>query len=400
MSKELLFGDGYYHNDEARARALVEKYPTADKAIAYLKRNPHLGGLEASGGLGDWLKPEWLVTEREQRLHMIYSDGGGNDWFLSEKTGQVWEFIHDDPQPGEPNYGYFGPARFTWLSCKDSYQAFLESFKEDHLKDYVSPYEIQRPKPVVLSVPRKKIPMAQRIKAAKTKGLAFGVGYGIAGAGVGAFGGGLVGAAAMGAVMGTTMGAIGAASGFAMGENTMMEHADDPEIFFAIQEKGSHGHGNGKADVGVGDRALAGKTRICGQDQLIPMLRHLMDALRAGGWKDGAPLTVRITQGDHDGVNGREWSLRDAIAEAWVKAEVRPEGGEGQANPELAKGALFDSDLPDEAVTFGSLTCRHVGSAGWLTATLRYLSDGSAASGQEELMNAMRTAGFDIEGSA
>ena len=102
------------------------------------------------------------------------------------------------------------------------------------------------------------------------------------------------------------------------------EMINDPEVYFsALEERGRSGGGHsGRTDTGAGDRAVAEKTRISGLDQLRPMLTHLNDALRAGGWDDSVPLEATVGADTHDEAPGRDWSLRGAVAEARIVAKA------------------------------------------------------------------------------
>ena len=161
------------------------------------------------------------------------------------------------------------------------------------------------------------------------------------------------------------------------------EMIDDPEIFFSLQERGGgHGGKGGRTDTGAGDRAIAEKTRISGTDQLRPVLSHLPDALRAGGW-DGSQLTAVVGADKHDEAPGRDWSLKGAISQAEITA-----AGD-KPNAEMAEGAFHDSKTPEDAVFFEVR-------GGCLVATIRYMSDGVATSGIQELAVELRHAGIDV----
>lgn len=161
--------------------------------------------------------------------------------------------------------------------------------------------------------------------------------------------------------------------------------ANDPDLFFSLEERGAHGGKSGRADMGIGDRAVATSTRIAGLDKLRPLLGHLGEALRAGGW-NGESLEAVVDQDSHDEAPGREFALKGAIAQAAIRApSPRPDAG-------AAEAALYDDDSPDEAVTFAA-------SEGAIVCTIRYISDGVATSGANELANELRAVGMNVTGA-
>ncbi len=163
------------------------------------------------------------------------------------------------------------------------------------------------------------------------------------------------------------------------------EMINDPEVYFsALEERGrSSGGHSGRTDTGVGDRAIAEKTRISGLDQLRPMLTHLNDALRAGGWDDSAPLEATVGPDTHDEAPGRDWSLKGAVAEARITARA------DKPDAEAAEAALHDSRTPEGAVMFES-------AEGAVVAYIRYISDGMAVDGTKELGAELRAVGIQV----
>lgn len=168
------------------------------------------------------------------------------------------------------------------------------------------------------------------------------------------------------------------------------EMINDPEVYFALQERGAHGSKSGRTDTGAGDRAVAEKVRVCGVDQLRPSIAHITEALRAGGWKDGATLEAFVGVDTHDDAPGRDFSLKGALAEARIRGLAE------QPNAEAADAAFHDERIPDEAVTFQVEGERHVGGSRWIVAVVRYLSDGMAVSGPAELATELRAAGINV----
>jgi hypothetical protein len=161
------------------------------------------------------------------------------------------------------------------------------------------------------------------------------------------------------------------------------EMNDDPEIFFALQERGGgHGGKGGRSDTGAGDRAVAERTRISGVDQLRPILAHLPDALRAGGWEE-SQLTATVGADSHDEAPGRDWSLKGAVSQAEIFAKA------DKPNAEAAEAAMHDSKTPEEAVFFESRN-------GCVVAVIRYISDGMATSGSQELAVELRSCGIEV----
>lgn len=163
------------------------------------------------------------------------------------------------------------------------------------------------------------------------------------------------------------------------------EMINDPEVYFsALEERGRSGGGHsGRTDTGVGDRAVAQKTRISGLDQLRPMLTHLNDALRAGGWDDSVPLEATVGADTHDEAPGRDWSLRGAVAEARIVAKAaKPDAG-------AAEAALHDTRTPENAVMFET-------EENAVVVYIRYISDGMAVDGTKELGAELRAVGVQV----
>ena len=152
------------------------------------------------------------------------------------------------------------------------------------------------------------------------------------------------------------------------------ELINDPEVYFsALEERGRSGGGHsGRTDTGAGDRAVAEKTRISGLDQLRPMLTHLNDALRAGGWDDSVPLEATVGADTHDEAPGRDWSLKGAVAEARIVAKA------AKPNAGAAEAALHDTRTPENAVMFET-------KENAVVVYIRYISDGMAVDGTKEL---------------
>ena len=162
------------------------------------------------------------------------------------------------------------------------------------------------------------------------------------------------------------------------------EFADDPEILFSLQERGRSGGHGGRTDTGAGDRAVAERSRISGLDQLRPMLTHLPDAMRAGGWDEKHAVGVTVGPDTHDDAPGRDWSLRGAIAEAKMTVPVH-----GTPDHDAAEAALHDTGTSEEAVFFES-------EGGSLIVYIRYISDGFAANASSELAVELRAAGYTV----
>ena len=163
------------------------------------------------------------------------------------------------------------------------------------------------------------------------------------------------------------------------------EMINDPEVYFsALEERGRSGGGHsGRTDTGAGDRAVAEKTRISGLDQLRPMLTHLNDALRAGGWDDSVPLEATVGADTHDEAPGRGWSLRGAVAEARIVAKAaKPDAG-------AAEAALHDTRTPENAVMFET-------EENAVVVYIRYISDGMAVDGTKELGAELRAVGVQV----
>ena len=163
------------------------------------------------------------------------------------------------------------------------------------------------------------------------------------------------------------------------------EMINDPEVYFsALEERGRSGGGhNGRTDTGAGDRAVAEKTRISGLDQLRPMLTHLNDALRAGGWDDSVPLEATVGADTHDEAPGRDWSLKGAVAEARIVAKAdKPDAG-------AAEAALHDTRTPENAVMFET-------KENAVVVYIRYISDGMAVDGTKELGAELRAVGVQV----
>lgn len=163
------------------------------------------------------------------------------------------------------------------------------------------------------------------------------------------------------------------------------EMINDPEVYFsALEERGRSGGGHsGRTDTGAGDRAVAEKTRISGLDQLRPMLTHLNDALRAGGWDDSVPLEATVGADTHDEAPGRDWSLRGAVAEARIVAKAaKPDAG-------AAEAALHDTRTPENAVMFET-------EENAVVVYIRYISDGMAVDGTKELGAELRAVGVQV----
>lgn len=163
------------------------------------------------------------------------------------------------------------------------------------------------------------------------------------------------------------------------------EMINDPEVYFsALEERGRSGGGHsGRTDTGAGDRAVAEKTRISGLDQLRPMLTHLNDALRAGGWDDSVPLEATVGADTHDEAPGRDWSLKGAVAEARIVAKAaKPDAG-------AAEAALHDTRTPENAVMFET-------EENAVVVYIRYISDGMAVDGTKELGAELRAVGVQV----
>ena len=163
------------------------------------------------------------------------------------------------------------------------------------------------------------------------------------------------------------------------------EMINDPEVYFsALEERGRSGGGHsGRTDTGVGDRAVAEKTRISGLDQLRPMLTHLNDALRAGGWDDSVPLEATVGADTHDEAPGRDWSLRGAVAEARIVAKA------AKPDASAAEAALHDTRTPENAVMFET-------EENAVVVYIRYISDGMAVDGTKELGAELRAVGVQV----
>ena len=166
--------------------------------------------------------------------------------------------------------------------------------------------------------------------------------------------------------------------------NILEEFADDPDVLFSLQERGRSGGHSGRTDTGAGDRAVAERTRISGLDQLRPMLTHLPDAMRAGGWDEKREVGATVGPDTHDDAPGRDWSLRGAIAEAKLTVPVH-----GTPDHDAAEAALHDTGTSEEAVFFEVEDCR-------LITYIRYISDGFAANAAAELAVEMRGAGYTV----
>ena len=163
------------------------------------------------------------------------------------------------------------------------------------------------------------------------------------------------------------------------------EMINDPEVYFsALEERGRSGGGHsGRTDTGAGDRAVAEKTRISGLDQLRPMLTHLNDALRAGGWDDSVPLEATVGADTHDEAPGRDWSLKGAVAEARIVARA------AKPNAGAAEAALHDTRTPENAVMFET-------EENAVVVYIRYISDGMAVDGTKELGAELRAVGVQV----
>lgn len=166
--------------------------------------------------------------------------------------------------------------------------------------------------------------------------------------------------------------------------NILEEFADDPELLFALQERGRSGGHSGRTDTGAGDRAVAEKTRISGLDQLRPVLTHLPDALRTGGWDESKAIIASIGADTHDEAPGRDWSLRGAIAEARIVAQCH-----GTPDPQAAEAAFHDPNTSEDAVFFEA-------NGNELVAYVRYISDGYAANAASELAVELRAIGYTV----
>ena len=379
---EPLFPDDW--NGQTGLLKLTYKFGNTKTVLAELKRRPRTGyWANSPEAVGDWADKKWVEVERHERLHLLYEDGSGNAYFISEKNGEIWEFIHDYSPKGS-QYGYFGPATgLAAYSNAEPYQRFIEWLREYNDETYKSPFRKSDAQVRKDSAPNGPT-MQQRLAGAR-KGLLGGAVVGtVVGAGMGAFGG-AAGAAAGAVVGGVGLGAIHGAKGFINPEDTMhQEFADDPEVFFSLEERGgSHGSKGGRTDTGAGDRAVAEKTRISGLDQLRPMLTHIPDALRAGGWDDGKQLSAAVGPDTHDEAPGRDWSLKGAIAEARITAPA------SKPDAEAAEAALHDSNTPEDAVFFEE-------EPGHVVAVIRYISDGFAANASSELVVELRAAGYTV----
>lgn len=165
-------------------------------------------------------------------------------------------------------------------------------------------------------------------------------------------------------------------------EETLKELSGDPELFFAMQERG-HGtgvHAGGALDAG--ERMIAAKTRISGADQLRLAVARLPDVFRAGGWNGSDPVTFAIDATPDHANAGRAWTLRGAISDATLYVPVE------KADPSAAETTVNGiPELPDAAVEFRSDDSH-------LIMDVRYLSDGQASSGDRELRGALVAIGY------
>jgi hypothetical protein len=378
-------------NDKAAFQKLIFKFATTKAVLTELKKHPRTGyWANSPEAIGEWADPKWLTVERHEYLHLLYEDGSGNLYFISEKNGEVWEFIHDDVPKGS-EYGYFGPARGMNYDRPDSYQRFLEWLREYTDDSYESPYRTvaDRTQSASLDRPAKStaFTMKQRLQAAR-QGLIGGSLAGVViGGGVGAIGGGGLPGVAAGAIGGGVgLGILHGARSFINPDvvKVQEEFVDDLELYFALDERGgAHSSRHGMADTGAGDRAIASKSRIGGADALRSLIPHINEAFRAGGWDGSTAIMAVVTDDSHDQASGREWSLRGAIAFAVLSAPA------DKPDPDAAEQAFHDDKTPAEAIEFKAANrC--------ITVELSYLSDGTGAPGYVEMANILRSNGITV----
>ena len=167
-------------------------------------------------------------------------------------------------------------------------------------------------------------------------------------------------------------------------QELQQEFVSDLELFLALDERGgAHSSRHGMVDVGAGDRAIAGKSRIGGADALRSLIPHISEAFRAGGWDGSTAITAVVTDDNHDQAPGREWSLRGAIAFAVLSAPA------DKPDPDAAEQAFHDDKTPAEAIEFKAANrC--------ITVELSYLSDGTGAPGYVEMANILRSNGITV----
>jgi hypothetical protein len=171
---------------------------------------------------------------------------------------------------------------------------------------------------------------------------------------------------------------------------------DDIDIYLMI-ERGHYGTINAIGDIGSGDRIVASKTRVTGKDQLRPLILHLFDAFRAGGWKDGNEISAVVMDDKDDYMSGRDWALRDALGVAIIKARTDDSPETNNLNKEAAE-LILHSDLPEEAVKFDVFRERRKDTPTWLSVYIKYISDGTATSGVSELATVLRNNGISVSG--
>ena len=170
-----------------------------------------------------------------------------------------------------------------------------------------------------------------------------------------------------------------------MDHTNFIETSLDIDLFFmTLSEKGAHSHLQGTTDTGVGDRVIAAKTRIGGNDQIEKLLAVFQDALRSVGWVTGGPITAVIDDGSHDENVGRKWSLRNAIATATITASI-----DDDADISRVESILLTSEVPDDSISVTKTDSQ-------LTITLRYLSDGHGSNAISELTNILQKAGIMV----
>ena len=161
---------------------------------------------------------------------------------------------------------------------------------------------------------------------------------------------------------------------------------EDVDIIISLQERGKGGGVSGSVDNGIGDRAIEQARRISGADMLHKVFVHIIDAIRHGGWDDGDEINAVVEKDSIDDKDGRDWSLRGALARAILTVEA--------ANPdaELADQMFYDDNHPNEAITFtNGNKC--------LIVSISYISDGNTSDGVNELVTLLQSYGVRVTGS-
>ena len=356
---------------DGKLEQLVSRLPDTASVLAELKRNPHVGYWENEGA-GLYVDPKWLRLEKALQIHALWEEGSGNTYFISAKTKEIWSYDHEGDggksSTGD-SYGTFTPDSVNGYTLDEPYKRLLEHIKEMEIKGYKSPYAVQRPghAPKTVAAP----------PSLRDKLTTYGS-FGLIGATLGSVAGN------KGAAVGAVLGGIAGHYVSTMDETTLYELADDPDVFFSdiLTERGHGGASKGHTDVGVGDRALAAQSRIGGLDQLRPLLSHLQDAMRAGGWESG-DVTATVRQDTHDDAPGRDWSLRGALAEAEVRAPTESPCATD------ADAALHYRNLPHDAVLFED-------GEDCLIVRIQYMSDGMGKGAVPEMAAAMHDAGMRV----